>query len=102
MRIGIDIVRVKRLEKLLSESGAAKKIFHDSEISDNCQSMAGFLAAKEAYFKALGKKGDWLEIRLGNEASGQPKIISSEYKDISLSISHDGDYAVAVVVIGDI
>ena len=99
MRIGIDIVRIKRIKKLLLDPAAVKKIFHESESSPDPEKMAGFFAAKEAYFKAVGEKGDWLDLRLENDTSGKPKISAPENANINLSISHDGGYAVAVVIL---
>ena len=64
MQVGIDIVKTSRVAKLLEDKNAIKKIFHPQEITDNIESLAGKFAAKEAYFKARGKKEDWLNIEI--------------------------------------
>lgn len=102
MKIGIDITRIKRVSGLLANPEAAQKVFNDFEISDNVQKMAGILAAKEAYFKARGQKGDWRALEVRNTENGQPVITDGSARNISLSISHDGEYAVAVVIYEDI
>jgi phosphopantetheine--protein transferase-like protein len=99
MRIGIDIVKISRVLKLMDRPETARKIFHVHEISGNADTMAGILAAKEAYFKAMGKKGEWLDVEVKKRESGQPELINEQGERIGLSISHDGDYAVAVVII---
>lgn len=99
MRLGIDLFRISRMKKLMENEDAIRKIFNPSEISDNVETLAGRLAAKEAYFKALGKKEDWLSIEVKKDKRGMPKIITEEKKKIQVSITHEGDYAAAVVII---
>jgi len=76
----------------------------------NYKTASGFWAAKEACSKALGcgigKECGFHDIVLSKTAKGAPVLRLSEalvqkYKitDISVSITHDGDYAVAVVAI---
>ena len=89
-----------------------KRFLSPSEISlvKNHKTAAGFWAAKEACSKALGcgigKECGFHDIVLSKTIKGAPIISLSEalvtkYKirDISLSITHDGDYAIAVVAI---
>ena len=98
--IGTDIVYIKRLE----EKKFSEKIFHQSELHyNNSQKLAGIIAVKEACFKALGVNPRWMEIEVKYKKSGQPYLVfSNELKlkieDYSCSISHDGEYAVAVVI----
>jgi phosphopantetheine--protein transferase-like protein len=73
--------------------------------------FAGRFAAKEAFFKALGIGifNQYLEqVEIVNTPEGKPEIIVSpqlkechlkDVQHILLSISHDGDYAVAVVLL---
>jgi len=74
------------------------------------KTAAGFWAAKEACSKALGcgigKECGFQDIKISKTAKGAPHISLSQrlikdYKinDISVSITHDGDYAMAVVAI---
>lgn len=81
-----------------------ESIFTDTEMQQNVslENLAGVFAAKEAFMKALGKKVDWREIWVEKLASGQPVLKSdliTAQQSTTLSISHDGDYAVAMVII---
>lgn len=106
---GIDIVYIPGLKKILKNEQAMKKFFHSEEITENTnedvriEHLAGVLAAKEAFFKALGVVPKFLEVRVGYESSGRPKLIVSpqwqKFNESDVSISHDKDYAVAVVVL---
>lgn len=69
--------------------------------------LGGRFAAKEAARKALGATTlGWKDVRVEVKGSGEPQIICAtrntnnqhiEY-EAKLSISHDGDYAVATVL----
>lgn len=76
----------------------------------NHKTAAGFWAAKEACSKALGtgigKECGFHDILLSKTDRGAPEITVSEALmqrfniiDSSVSISHDGDYAIAVVAL---
>ncbi len=112
--IGIDIVSIKRFEKFLArfKEKALKRYLNEDEISliSSPQSAAGFFAAKEAVSKALGvgisKECQFLDIVIYKDDRGSPyftlpKKIIDKYKieDSSLSITHDGNFAIAVVKI---
>ena len=58
----------------------------------------GIMSAKEAYFKALGTgiKRPIRKVEILYTDKGKPYIANDESCD--LSISHDGEYAMAVVV----
>ena len=120
--IGADIVKIKRLKKLISNKSSLLKLFNQDEIqkcnktknSLNC--FAKRFAAKEAFSKALGtgiSKGiSFKEIIILNEKNGKPfiklidktknivekKIKKKKFK-ISLSLSDEDNYAVAFVTI---
>lgn len=101
--IGIDILKISEFKRRIKKSDLGK-IFLPSELEQNrdVNSLAGIFTAKEAFFKAVGKKDDWLNVWVEKEASGQPTINSllfSQNQKAQISISHDGDYAIAVVVI---
>lgn len=98
MKIGIDIVHIERVEKLLKDGAQLSAVFSPDEVVDDVRTMAGRFAAKEAYFKAHQEKGDWKSIIVRKSASGAPYLICPE-NNVSLSISHDGEYAIAAVVI---
>lgn len=100
-KIGTDIIRISRIEKSLKNSRFIEYVFTQNEIEHckNAQSFAGVFAAKEAYFKALGTG---INIRLNaieisHNENGKPFIKGVEKSDVS--ISHDGDYAIASVVL---
>lgn len=101
MRIGTDIVKISRIEKSIQNEHFKKGVFTDNEIaySKNAESFAGMFAAKEAYLKALGTgincKMNTVEI--GHLPTGKPYLVNVENSD--LSISHDGEYAIATVIL---
>lgn len=105
VKIGCDLVRVGRFEKSAKIGGFLEKILSASEISSakNSASLAGMFAAKEAIIKALGMKaGDWQKIEIKKDGGGRPyaRIADSPLEILSqdISISHDGDYAMAIAV----
>jgi holo-[acyl-carrier protein] synthase len=103
--IGCDIVKISRIKKILNEKTIYEKIFHKSELEYfESRHLAGIFAGKEATFKALGLKHDqWLDIEIKSDISGKPKIkLSSKLRSrkiisIDLSISHEDEYAIAIV-----
>jgi phosphopantetheine--protein transferase-like protein len=104
---GIDLVEIKQFETSVREGGELflKKIFTDSEFKDSrTEHLAGIFAGKEAILKALSLKPVfWLPLEITKEANGRPKAqlpksLASKYISWDLSISHSGNYAVAVFV----
>lgn len=100
MKIGIDLVKIDQVERIREDKNAIEKVFLVSEFGRS-ESMAGKLAIKEAFFKAQGEKIDWLRLEVKKEQSGQPRLFldGELFESATISISHDGDYAVGVVVI---
>lgn len=114
---GIDIVENSRIEKAYSrfKEKFLKKVYTQREIeyclkkNDFIPCLAARFAAKEATIKAyyqlscktlrykdieiLGKKGAPAEILLHND------IYHTKNLNISISISHEKNYSVAVVII---
>lgn len=120
MEIGVDIVKIQRFEKLISDEKFLNKVYSNYEINyikqkgaNATSAMAGLYCAKEAVLKAIGigiNGGIKLnEISIIHNNSGKPyvelndKIISylSKYdlKEIKISISHDKDYAISQCII---
>ena len=111
IEIGTDIVEISEFRNKISEnSWTLKDVFVESEFEDNTsfsltsrnEYFAGIFAAKEAFMKAYGKKVDWHDMWIEKDENGKPVLHSSLLapKDkVKVSISHDGDYAVALVVI---
>ena len=92
MHCGTDIVQISRIADMASRHGRSLGRFFTAQELSYCQrpdgtwraeSLAGIFAAKEALFKALG--------------TGFP--LKTEQPP-SLSIAHDGDYAIAFTVLG--
>ena len=112
--VGIDLVKVKRIENSLENPLFLKKYFGDSELLEfkirqySPQTIAGGFAAKEAFLKAVGKGlGAYplKEIEILHKKSGQPYFLLSgtakqenENKKFSLSITHTKDLAQAIVI----
>ena len=105
--IGIDIVNVKNLsakvaDKILSSKELAE---FNSYLKENktraMEFLAGRLAGKEAYLKAIGVstyEGISLpDISIYKNVHGEPKFRGAP--KAHLSISHDAGLAVAIVVI---
>ena len=97
--IGIDIVEIKRFKN--KKDSFFNKIFSKREIAETAESnlhqkLAGKWAAKEAAFKAgLNYANHDIEILTLNK---KPCImINGEKTNHMISISHENDYATAVV-----
>ena len=112
--IGVDIVVVERIRKARERQGDRflQKFLNRDEIAmvKKIETAAGFWAAKEAVAKALGTGiGETLsfhDIRLKKSEKGAPSFtlppsIIKKFKiiDTSLSIAHDGGFAIAVAAI---
>ncbi|SMC09839.1 holo-ACP synthase [Nitratiruptor tergarcus] len=112
--IGIDIVAIKRIENFIEKHGnkGLERFLLPSEISiaKKPQTVAGFWAAKEAIAKALrcgiGSELSFKDIEIYKELTGAPafrllhgKEEKFEIIDSSLSISHDGGFAIAAAFI---
>jgi holo-[acyl-carrier protein] synthase len=110
--IGIDIVAISRIEKMLKKfnNKALKKYLNDNEIKliKSPQTAAGFWAAKEAFSKAIGtgigEECSFLDIEIKKNKKGKPYFTDKtlkkfNLKQVDLSISHDGDFAIAAVII---
>jgi holo-[acyl-carrier protein] synthase len=111
--IGIDIVNISRIERMIEkfENKALEKFLSKDEIKliKSPSTVAGFWAAKEAGSKAIGtgigKNCSFKDIKISKSKSGQPLIKYKKYlrkkfkiKNSHLSITHDGGFAIAVVV----
>lgn len=112
--VGTDIVDVPRIGKLIANKKFLNRVFTAEEISycrrkkNAAQHFAVRFAAKEAVWKALGSltnaKGiSHKEIGVKRKLSGQPSVLLSSRlkkfeKNISLSLSHTKEFAIAVAV----
>lgn len=121
--IGIDMVRNSRIENLVERWGEKflRKVFTDDELAQNgdCRnrniSYAANYAVKEAFVKALGtgfRRGiKFHNIAVMRNELGKPFIdLRGSTKELAkqrgltrihTTISHDGEYSVAVVILED-
>lgn len=123
--LGMDIVSVTRVRRLLAEYGATffDRMLDPGELADcrtstglDVLSLCGRIAAKEAAFKTFRVRErflPWREIVVRRADGGWPLVElrgsalamaeAAGIAEITVSISHDVDYAVAVAapVLGD-
>lgn len=102
--LGVDVQFLNTFKESMSIPGELEKVFTDYELKKfgRIESKAGVFAAKEAFFKALGKKVDWHDVWIETLPSGKPVLYSTYIetgKSVQVSISHDSTVALAVVVI---
>ncbi len=112
--VGIDIVQIKRILNIITkfEDGFLRKVLHLKEIEEykrisnekkKTQYLASRWAVKEALVKATGNKSIvFSDVYIDKEESGKPTLkINQNEDDIDymISISHEDDYAVAVVIV---
>ncbi len=119
--IGIDMVEVKRIEKALQRWGERfqNKVFTAHEINyclrkkHSSPNFAARFAAKEAFAKALGigiRRGiHWKDVEVERDPLGKPilrlhgqarEILQKEkIGGVFVSLTHDGEYGSATVVL---
>lgn len=109
-KVGIDLAYLPRFDNKIDDDAFINKVLTNKEkeifkqISNSkvkSNFLAGRFAAKEAYAKAkkLGiGKIDFLDVEVLRDEHKAP-IISDNNADVS--ISHDGDYVTAIVIVGE-
>ncbi len=119
--IGTDIVVFERFQRFIDEGNTAllNRLFTGQERAvcearkGSASCYAARFAAKEAFLKALGsglRDGlSWQDMEVVNDDLGKPALLLSgkaleifsakKMSSIFLSLSHDGGYAVAMVVL---
>jgi len=112
--IGIDLIKIDRMKRFIERFGdrGLQKFLAENEIAlvKNPRTAAGFWAAKEACAKALGcgisAECGFHDITLSKTAKGAPHLeLSVKVQEsfcicnTSVSITHDGEYAIAVVAL---
>lgn len=119
-KIGIDLVQVSRIAESLERFGERflRRIFTEGEIAyaaaepaQMAERLAARFAAKEATIKALRLAEhpvNWRDIEIRRTPSGSCEIdlhgtverlvSSSGPGSLVVSLSHEGDYATAVVI----
>ncbi len=117
LSVGIDLVSIARMEAVVRRWGERflARVFTEGEVAysmskpNPARSLAARFAAKEAFFKAVSARGAsgvaLKEIEVVVGAGGAPGIavrgkaaLALGTRKAALSISHDRDYAVAVVM----
>lgn len=100
-RVGTDIVKISRIEKSIKSDSFLQRVFteQEREYCKRTESYAGIFAAKEAYFKAVGTgiTQSLTGVEILHDDKGKPYI--NGVSDCDVSISHDGEYAIATVIV---
>jgi holo-[acyl-carrier protein] synthase len=118
--LGLDIAEVDRIEAAIRRHGTPflERLYTPSELAycerykDKFERYAARFAAKEAVMKALGTGWSrgvrWRDIEVEREPSGKPTIrlegVAAQIaqrmgvRNISLSITHSGNLALAQVI----
>jgi len=118
LRVGIDVVSVSRIEESLERFGERflRRVFTPAEIgyalaapAQKAERLAARFAAKEAAIKALdlAERGvGWTQIEIVREPAGQVRLAlageaaaAAANRRLAVSMSHEGDFATAVVVV---
>ena len=106
IRVGIDLVEIKRFTNISFQENKSfyEKNFSKDEIeyclkfNEPYKHFAGKFALKEATKKALEIKLKMTEIITSHIKSKPIVIIPSEEYHLEASVSHDGDYAIAILI----
>lgn len=114
--VGVDIVRIERFRDRVDDESYLERLFSLHELRDagyghpRASRLAARWAAKEATAKALGcglgSMLGWREVEVIRDGEGGPHIRLSpaamerhSHPKLALSLSHDGDYAIAIVLL---
>ena len=119
--IGIDILKVERIEKAIGRHGArfTNRVFTHGEQAycsgkkNRYESLAARFSVKEAAFKALGRGwdecGGFTSVEVVSDSNRRPSIVfhgrakkiadSLHVKNAFVTITHDSGVAAAVVVL---
>ena len=113
---GVDLVEIERLKEVIQRHGERflQRVFTPQELEEvggNIASLAGRFAAKEAVSKALGTgigPVSWREIEILRGSQREPVLrlygsaaVLAQQRELSqwsISLSHTGSYAIALVV----
>jgi holo-[acyl-carrier protein] synthase len=121
--VGLDLVKIARVEAIARrwQDRFLHRVYTEDERrasfgrASPYASLAGRFAAKEAMLKALGTGWSagvrWQDIEVLNEVGGRPVatvqgrtgvlVRQAGVTRIYVSLSHDGDYAIAEVILTD-
>jgi holo-[acyl-carrier protein] synthase len=110
--IGVDIIKVSRIENAISRWGDIflNKLFtiNEKEYCKNknnlAQCYAGRFAVKESFYKVKNHNYGWKAIEVLSEKKPKIRILNNELQtemkniDIHVSLSHTEDNAIAIVL----
>ena len=101
---GVDIIFIPGITKIRNDAELMEKFFDPAELTKmTIEHLAGIIAAKEAFFKAIGIVPRFRDITIVYTDTGKPKLLVTpefhKYGSIDVSISHDKDYAIGFVVL---
>ena len=119
MKNGVDISKIDRFNELVNNQSFLNKYFTEPEKEyiknkgSKPETLAGIFSAKEAVLKALGigmlNGLSFLDLCILHDKNGEPFVeVDAKLNyylslhncsEISISISHDGEYAIAFCVI---
>jgi holo-[acyl-carrier protein] synthase len=122
--LGVDLCKIVRFEQIIAKRGKRflTRIFHENEIKNRppslqreAQYFAARWAVKEAVWKALRYRVEARNIQIINEVETKAPILVLEGDALErakmlgkcdqinphVSISHEGDYVVAFVILED-
>ena len=117
--IGVDLCAVSRIERAIQKAHFLNRVFTEAERAylqgrgkGAGESAAAMFAAKEAVAKALGTGFGPLapaDVEITHDASGAPAYLINEKtrsalqargaQSAFLSVTHDGDYAMATAIL---
>ena len=106
MNVGIDLVQTSRFEKIpyYKNKSFYEKNFSNNEIkyclkfNEPYKHFAGKFAIKEATMKSIEEKIKLSDITTYYENDKPNVKISAKGFKFKVSMSHDGDYAIAIVI----
>ena len=114
--VGVDIIEIARIEAAAQEWGDRflRRVYTDTELErygGRASSLAVRFAAQEAVVKVLGSRErgiSWHDIEVLAEPGGRPQVTLHHrakeqaddlgLRDVSVSLSHSREYAVAFAV----
>ncbi|MFU2157408.1 MULTISPECIES: holo-ACP synthase [Caldisericum] len=102
--VGIDIVNIKRIEKILETYGERfiLRVLSKSELKELkkkgniAEFIAGRFAAKEAITKTLENAIPFNQIEITYNDYSKPTV--KNFPDIFVSISHEKEFAIAIAI----
>lgn len=106
IEVGIDLVKIDRFRSLpynenktfYTKNFSREEIEYCLTFSNSAEHFAGKFAIKESVKKILKTKINMIDIETGYIESKPTVRISLKKNQFKVSVSHDGDYAIAIVL----